>query len=206
MRNDQPLDRDGAAIPGLTWTSVSICSRSIQTMAPPSNSAPPISPNTSGSPNVAATFACAWWSATRAQSFMPAWDAQPQSIPPLLTISGRDFEVSAEADIEAMGAIHARLLPRSGSRKAPGHRFRQQQLHRFARENLCAWSATVVFQPLLKIEIEGWDLTGIADAIDLRRSEAACSPPSSSTSRAPPPPEWSTASKSPSIAKCSMRS
>ena len=32
-------------------------------------------------------------------SFMRAWDAQPQSIPPLLTISGRDFEEGAEKEI-----------------------------------------------------------------------------------------------------------
>src|SRR6476469_5897633 len=31
--------------------------------------------------------------------FLDAWDAQPQSIPPLLTLSGRDFEARAETEI-----------------------------------------------------------------------------------------------------------
>ncbi len=104
------------------------------------------------------------------QSFLGAWDAQPQSIPPLLTISGRDFEQGAEAAIEAIGGSTLVFTCDREARKAQGRPNDNAFLVSVA-ENLSPGQRAVIFQPLLQADIEGWALTGIADAIDFRRDE-----------------------------------
>ena len=200
MRNDQPLDRDGAAIPGLTLDQRE------QMLALDPDAGAPIKLSPTDIAQYIRLAQCRRYLRLRlvernsGKSFMPAWDTQPQSIPPLLTLSGRDFEGGAEAEIGKVAPISTCSRD---DRTARGTDSDNQQLIDLAR-NLAPGERIVVFQPLLKIEIDGWDLTGIADAIDLRRAATSALSASSSTSRAPTPPVWSTACKSPSIARCSM--
>ena len=103
----------------------------------------------------------------RGQSFLREWDVQPQSIPPLLTLSGREFETHAETEI---GKLAPTIACSRDDRRTHGLDSDNQRLIDTARQ-LSAGERIVIFQPLLKIEIDGWDLTGIADVIDLRRDD-----------------------------------
>jgi hypothetical protein len=104
------------------------------------------------------------------QGFLRAWDAQPQSIPPLLTLSGREFEEGAEAAIRANSdSTHVFTCSRE-ERDAQGVTNDNAFLISIA-ETLSPGGRAVVFQPLLQAEIEGWALTGVADAIDFRKDE-----------------------------------
>lgn len=100
--------------------------------------------------------------------FMRAWDAQPQSIPPLLTLSGREFEAGAEVEIAGIAPV---IACSEDARRAVGEWNDNRRLID-AAVNLEPGGRVVVFQPLLQTEIDGWALTGIADAIDLRRSDS----------------------------------
>ncbi|HET9660916.1 MAG TPA: PD-(D/E)XK nuclease family protein, partial [Thermomicrobiales bacterium] len=100
-------------------------------------------------------------------SFMRAWDAQPQSIPPLLTLSGRDFEAGAETEIGKHA--HTSACSRD-NRKARGIESDNQQLIDTV-QNLLPGDREVVFQPMLRAALDGWELSGIADAIDFQRAD-----------------------------------
>ncbi len=100
------------------------------------------------------------------QSFMRAWDVQPQSIPPLLTLSGREFEIAAETEIAKLARS---VVCSREERNAQGVDSDNDRLVDLAGQ-LAPGERVVIFQPLLKAELDGWALTGIADAIDLRRS------------------------------------
>jgi hypothetical protein len=104
------------------------------------------------------------------QKFLGAWDAQPQSIPPLLTLSGREFEQGAEAAIAAIGAATLVFTCSREEREAHGLSDDNAFLVSVA-ETLAPGRRAVIFQPLLRAEIEGWALTGVADAIDFQRDE-----------------------------------
>jgi hypothetical protein len=99
-------------------------------------------------------------------AFMRAWDVQPQSIPPLLTRAGREFEEGAETAIDRVAPT---VKCTQAGHAAPGVDSHNQQLIDTAR-SLAPGGRVVVFQPRLRAEIDGWDLTGVADAIDFRRS------------------------------------
>lgn len=101
------------------------------------------------------------------QSFLRAWDVQPQSIPPLLTLSGRDFETRAESEIGKNSDI---IECSRDERHTSGIDSDNHQLIETAR-NLLPGKRVVIFQPSLKVEIDDWALSGVADAIDLRRTE-----------------------------------
>ncbi len=102
------------------------------------------------------------------QEFLQAWDAQPQSIPPLLTLSGHDFEEGAEAAIR--DGIRSHTCNQE-KRAALGVANDNQVLIDEV-EALPPSGRVVVFQPLLQAEIDGWTLTGIADAIDFQCDES----------------------------------
>jgi hypothetical protein len=65
------------------------------------------------------------------KSFMTDWNARPQSIPPLLTISGRDFEGGAEAEI---GKVAQTRACSRDDRNARGLDSDNQQLIDIARD------------------------------------------------------------------------
>ncbi len=101
------------------------------------------------------------------QSFMRTWDVQPQSIPPLLTLAGREFEQNAENEIAKHTPTDDYGRERRGLRRADSDNARLVAV----AAALGPGERIVVFQPLLKTDIDGWALTGVADAIDLRRSD-----------------------------------
>lgn len=100
-------------------------------------------------------------------AFLRAWGVQPQSIPPLLTRSGRVFESQAETAIDAIASTVVCSPDSRSSRGADS----DVDLLREIAAGVPAGGRVVVFQPLLRADIDGWRLTGIADAIDLRRNE-----------------------------------
>jgi len=99
------------------------------------------------------------------REFMRAWDARSQSIPPLLTASGRDFEAGAEDEIKRIAPT---IECSQEERVALGIENDNERVIG-ALESLPPGGRVVVFQPLLQVEIDGWALTGVADAIDFRR-------------------------------------
>ncbi len=105
------------------------------------------------------------------KEFLKVWDAQPQSIPPLLTLSGREFEQGAEAAIAAIGDATLVFTCNQEERKAQGIPSDNGFLVSVA-ETLLPGQRAVIFQPLLQADIDGWALTGIADAIDFQRDTA----------------------------------
>jgi len=101
------------------------------------------------------------------QSFMYDWDVQPQSIPPLLTLAGREFETGAETEIRKLAPTEVCSREDRTTRGVDSDNARLVA----AAANLAPGERVVVFQPLLRTEIKGWALSGVADAIDLRRSD-----------------------------------
>ena len=99
---------------------------------------------------------------------MRAWDAQPQSIPPMLTVSGREFEKGAEAAIEHSTRVFTCSADERTAQGVPN----DNAFLVSVAESLPPGERVVVFQPFLQADIDGWALTGVADAIDFRRDEA----------------------------------
>lgn len=99
------------------------------------------------------------------QAFMKASDVAPQSIPPLLTLSGSAFEVRIENAIRARYDTHnfAEKAQRAGNRQV-----NNQELAQFARE-LVPGHTRVLFQPRLELEVDGWLIRGDADLIRFHR-------------------------------------
>ena len=99
------------------------------------------------------------------QRFMEAYDVAPQSIPPLLTLSGSQFEVRIEREVGSRYATRnlAEEARREGNRPASN-----QELAQLARQLPCG-SVLVLFQPRLELEIEGWLIRGDADIVRLQR-------------------------------------
>src|SRR5688572_14368399 len=86
--------------------------------------------------------------------FQRAWDSQPQSIPPLLTRSGRRFERAAE---ESIARVSASVTCDRSERQERGTGSNNDLLIE-AAGRLGPGERVVVFQPLLQAEINGWDL------------------------------------------------
>jgi hypothetical protein len=97
-------------------------------------------------------------------AFLHAWEAQAQSPPTLLTQSGKRFEHLAE---NAIGAIASTVSCREEDRRRRGVSTDHDLLIATARE-LKPGARVVLFQPTLEVEINGWALKGIADAVDLQ--------------------------------------
>jgi hypothetical protein len=102
------------------------------------------------------------------QAFMEAAEVSPQSIPPLLTLAGGQFEDKLEAVIATRHATRhlAREAGWAGNRAADN-----AEIARLARE-LPAGGSLVLFQPRLEGELQGWLIRGDADIIRLERDEA----------------------------------
>ena len=80
------------------------------------------------------------------QRFMEASDVAPQSIPPLLTLSGSEFEFRIEA---TMGGNYPTRDLAKGERQSGNRPADNQELARLVRE-LLPGGALVLFQPRLR--------------------------------------------------------
>ncbi|MCA9860543.1 MAG: PD-(D/E)XK nuclease family protein, partial [Thermomicrobiales bacterium] len=80
---------------------------------------------------------------------------------------GREFEAGAEAAI----AERARVVVCDRDQRMARGSASDNELVVATATGLAAGDRVVLFQPLLQAEIDGWALTGVADAIDLGRSE-----------------------------------
>ena len=99
---------------------------------------------------------------------MEAGEVSPQSIPPLLTLAGGEFEDRLEAVIATRHSTRhlARESGWAGNRPADN-----AEIVRLARD-LPPGSTLVLFQPRLEGELEGWLIRGDADIIRLERDES----------------------------------
>jgi hypothetical protein len=99
------------------------------------------------------------------QRFLYDYDVAPQSIPPILTKSGADFEQVIEADI-GMGDAAIDCPTRAGSSAARGddNMFVLEQ----ARD-LRVGSVCFLFQPRLVVDLDGWLVRGDVDILRLER-------------------------------------
>jgi AAA domain-containing protein/PD-(D/E)XK nuclease superfamily protein len=103
----------------------------------------------------------------KGRGFMTAYDVKPQSIPPLLTRSGRLFEEKIEA------AIRSRYPALNLSQEAgkTGSRLDDNERVVELARSLPAGETLVLFQPRLHVELDGWLLTGDLDLLRLERGE-----------------------------------
>ena len=98
------------------------------------------------------------------ESFLRDSGVTPQSIPPLLTRSGRVFEESVEARLVArFRTDHLARDPGDPARQPDNARVLQ------AARGLLLGEVLVLLQPRLREELEGWALTGDADLLRLER-------------------------------------
>src|SRR6478609_6977325 len=82
-------------------------------------------------------------------SFMRAWNAQPQSIPPLLTLAGREFEENAETRISRVARTIACTRE---ARDSKGLTSDNEHVIDEARK-LEPGERVVIFQPALRAEL-----------------------------------------------------
>jgi hypothetical protein len=100
------------------------------------------------------------------RSFLYDYDVQPQSIPPLLTRSGRDFEGEVEDDLRAQfRAIHLG----EEAKKCGGDRGEDNERVLGLARALPPGEALILLQPRLRAGVEGWELTGDPDLLHLQR-------------------------------------
>ncbi|MFN3649232.1 MAG: AAA domain-containing protein [Armatimonadota bacterium] len=98
--------------------------------------------------------------------FLREYDVAPQAIPPLLTRSGRQFEREVEAALRArFRSVHF------GEQREPLEREDDNAAIVRAAVELPPGEALLLLQPRLRVEVEGWLLTGDADLLRLERAE-----------------------------------
>ncbi|MBW3634302.1 MAG: AAA family ATPase, partial [Chloroflexi bacterium] len=98
--------------------------------------------------------------------FMRAYDVAPQEILPLLTRAGAEFEARVEECASSMFPTRNLALGRSET----GREHDNDDVIAAARD-LAAGEAAVLFQPRLRVPIDGWDMTGDADIVRLERAD-----------------------------------
>lgn len=98
--------------------------------------------------------------------FMRDYDVIPQSLPPLLTRSGRAFEQRVEAAIEATTRTVRFAAPEGASDRAPDNAAVLDIIR-----DLPPGEAVVLFQPRLAATIGDWHLRGDADILRLARDD-----------------------------------
>ncbi len=98
--------------------------------------------------------------------FLRDYDVAPQEILPLLTRSGAEFEASVEASA-------TRRFPTRNLAPAHGKADRQPDNDNVivAARNLPSGQTLILFQPRLRVFLDGWDFTGDADIVRLERDE-----------------------------------
>jgi hypothetical protein len=99
------------------------------------------------------------------QGFMATYNVAPQGIPPLLTLSGSQFEVRIE---NAVGSQYTTRNFAEEARRAGKRMANNQELAQLARQLRCG-SVLALFQPRLELEVEGWLIRGDADLVRLYR-------------------------------------
>ncbi len=107
---------------------------------------------------------------THGLRFMQAYDVTPQSIPPILTLSGARFEdrVEQQAAAHIGSAIHCADAARKGEDAFIGEHQNAVVLA-YARD-LAPGATLLLFQPRLQVTIGSWNLRGNVDLLLLRRT------------------------------------
>jgi hypothetical protein len=98
--------------------------------------------------------------------FLYDYDVAPQEILPLLTRTGAEFEREVEA--AAATRFPTRLM---NLERAEAGRDRDNDELAAAARGLAAGSVLVLFQPRLRVSLDGWAMTGDADIVRLERDE-----------------------------------
>ena len=98
--------------------------------------------------------------------FMEAYGVAPQEILPLLTRSGAVFE----EDVERQTAERWPTRNLANDPSANGTQPNNAELLMTARE-LMPGSVEILFQVRLRVSVNGWDLSGVADIIRLERHD-----------------------------------
>lgn len=101
------------------------------------------------------------------RSFMQDYGVTPQAIPPLLTLSGSDFEKEVEEVIS--GRFHkVNFISQDPLRQK--HLDNNQEVVSFA-SSLQPNQIIILFQSRLYLDLDGWQLTGDIDVIRLERDK-----------------------------------
>ena len=105
--------------------------------------------------------------------FMQAYDVTPQSIPPILTLSGERFEnrVEQQAAAHIGAAIHCADAALKGEDAFIGEHHNTVVLAHAL--DLAPGARLLLFQPRLQVPIGSWDLRGNVDLLLLQRIDAA---------------------------------
>jgi len=93
--------------------------------------------------------------------FMREYDVTPQSIPPILTQSGVDFERRVE---DAVGTSFVSHRLSAGNQPRAGDATDNDLVVQHARE-LLAGETVILFQPRLRATIDGWRIRGDVDIL-----------------------------------------
>jgi hypothetical protein len=106
---------------------------------------------------------------THGQRFLRAYDVTPQSIPPILSLSGERFEERVEAQATAMigAAINCADAALEGEDEFIGEH--QNAVVLAHARDLAPGAALLLFQPRLQVTIGAWQLRGTVDILLLRR-------------------------------------
>jgi hypothetical protein len=99
------------------------------------------------------------------QRFMDAYDAVPQRITPLLTLSGREFEKAIEEEVGS----RFRFVHYADKEAEAGNRPENNREVADEARRLRPGEAVVLFQPRLQVELDGWLIRGDADLLRLER-------------------------------------
>lgn len=105
------------------------------------------------------------------QRFLERYGVAPQSIPPILTLSGSAFEdrVEAAAAAHVASAINCRTAAQAGDDEFTGQDHTKVILSRAAA--LRPGERTVLFQPRLRVTLGHWELRGDVDILWLERDQ-----------------------------------
>jgi hypothetical protein len=97
--------------------------------------------------------------------FMRAYGVVPQSIPPLLTRSGKRFEGRIEQDV----AAHVRTVNLARESASTADRDKDNARLMAETRALSSGETVVLFQPRLQAEVDGWRMRGDLDILRLER-------------------------------------
>lgn len=101
------------------------------------------------------------------RSVLRAYDVQPQSIPPLLTRSGRQFEEEVESAIAARHKVVRCSLEARASRNV----LDDTELVRNVVTELPPNGSLVLLQPAMAADLADWSLRGVADCLLFDRAD-----------------------------------
>lgn len=106
------------------------------------------------------------------QRFMTNYGVAPQSIPPILTLSGGDFEKHVEqaAAAHAGAAVNCKAAALAGDDEFFGPDHNAIMIDR--AQALLPGSDLLIFQPRLRVAIGPWELRGDVDILRLERDAA----------------------------------